>query len=155
MAPREAIRAMDMAPSDSRVMKVLQSGSLPMWDDIWIPWTMDPLADCGFRDAEAFPHSAYAKTRPERSNYISLCAFSILRISFAHAPILRIISSFWIWVTRIRLLNHWITYMRNDTCFTSHILKCWYFVILIHFIRLNNENSSMWFHFAASPMPTQ
>lgn len=30
MAPREAIRARDMAPSDSRVMKVLPSGPLPM-----------------------------------------------------------------------------------------------------------------------------
>ena len=33
----------------------------------------------------------------------SLCALSIVPISFAQALILRIISSFWIWVTRIRL----------------------------------------------------
>ena len=64
---------------------------------------MNPLADCGFRDAEAFPHSAYAKSGPDRSNYVSLCAFSIVCIGFAHALILRIISSFWIWVTKIRL----------------------------------------------------
>ena len=67
---------------------------------------MDPIADCGFRDAEAFPHSAYAESGPDRSNYVSLCAFSIVRIGFVHALILRIISSFWIWVTKIRLLYY-------------------------------------------------
>ena len=29
---------------------------------------------CGFRDAEAFPDSAKAKSGPDSSNYISLCA---------------------------------------------------------------------------------
>ena len=64
---------------------------------------MNPLADCGFGDAEAFLHSAYVKSGSDRRNYVSLCAFSIVRISFTHALILRIISSFWIWVTKIRL----------------------------------------------------
>ena len=53
--------------------------------------------------AEAAPRSAYAESGPDRSNYVSLCTFSIVRIGFAHALILRIISSFWIWVTKIRL----------------------------------------------------
>ena len=33
--------------------------------------------------------------------------------------------------------DYGFTYMRNDPCLASHILKCRNFVILIHFIRLN------------------
>ena len=46
---------------------------------------MNPLADCGFRDAEAFLKSAYSKSGPDRSNYVSLCVFSIVCIGFSHA----------------------------------------------------------------------
>lgn len=35
------------------------------------------------------------------------------------------------------VFDYGFTYMRNDPCLASHILKCRNFVILIHFIRLN------------------
>lgn len=39
------------------------------------------------------------------------------------------------WTTFV--FDYGFTYMRNDPCLASHILKCRNFVILIHFIRLN------------------